>query len=186
MDPRTPVRPPKFRYRRSDRNSPPEPSLRVRAPASPPNEPSNTPTAPSATVRGRRSRGRPPAARQNAKDAGRLPISARCRLPTVFERVSWSGMLSTYTEVVLATRGRDRPLGPAAAELLRVRGDHLAVVGRARARQVPGARHSRPTITAMTTHSTQPARVSPPPLTVVWPPAALVVTLPCSSDSPPQ
>ena len=64
--------------------------------------------------------------------------------------------------------------------------DHPAVVGRSRARQIPGARHSRPTITVMATQSTQPARLSPPPVTVVWPPAAVVVTVLCSSDSPPQ
>ena len=64
--------------------------------------------------------------------------------------------------------------------------DQLAVIARARARHVPGARHRRPTITAITTHRTQPATLSPPPLTVVWPPTALTVTPPCSSESPPQ
>jgi len=64
--------------------------------------------------------------------------------------------------------------------------DQLAVIARARARHVPGARHRRPTSTAMTTHRTQPATLSPPPLTVVWPPTALTVTPPCSSESPPQ
>jgi hypothetical protein len=64
--------------------------------------------------------------------------------------------------------------------------DQLAVIARARARHVPGARHRRPNITAMTIHRTQLTTLSPPPLTVVWPATALTVTPPASSESPPQ
>ena len=98
-------------------------------------------------------------------------VLSRCRDPrTAPSRECTRIRSDTTVEVDAAARWRDQ----------------LAVIARARARHVPGARHRRPTITAMTTHRTQPATLSPPPLTVVWPPTALTVTPPCSSESPPQ
>ena len=154
-------------------------------------------TPPGWSGRGRgHARGGPRAEQMRRPGRRWRPGSAREPAPPVrtqgcmcCQRSSWSTVLS---------RCRDPRTAPS-RECTRIRSDttvevdaaarwrdQLAVIARARARHVPGARHRRPTITAMTTHRTQPATLSPPPLTVVWPPTALTVTPPCSSESPPQ